>query len=913
MLYQTKNTISNSHSIYSSKLLPSNVSKKMQGIKRVIIFCLLTTILPIFLLVLPLYLRHNLYADVIYAVTESDVLEISDGVSTIFCSSHTLHTNGTINAFQMSHRPEITSNRVHLRLKKSMILPDDTLEYWGFYLLRGANVALSVCSRFPGASILVVKGERTLRTCGMLDHNKNKERSQGIFSPQARDHVKITFESNAHEINSKEIPTSILTSDNLKKLDEINHIPFSNSHDGIINDDDTLQESTDTIHPYFHQNVTKIDAEKTNNNTNQSNNHPQNTSDDKIVQRKRLTNSNIEINESIKHEREKQLTLLKKILENSGSDISAEENDLNDAIIQSHHHVRIKRNQEAVQPPALLNQGIKHGGNALRNFTDNDDSSVSSFEEGLLNCYEGNVLIAQEFEPSELCTNVSFLENSKYMQTRHNVAEDGYYYYIFYSDNDFVFNDIHAVFDIYKPAFQYENITKSCINETECTFPLSMLSSDRVIVEIPMKDGIDHEEDDFSLLISVSPPYDNFIKISCDAIGTRSFPSCYREWNMSYTSERSRNDDQWSGEPKNGPSEGEVPVYGGPSGMDPDGVIESNWEEVVESFDDMNLKEELLRGIYAYGFEKPSAIQQRAIVPCVKGLDVIAQAQSGTGKTATFSISILQQINTALNECQALILAPTRELAQQIQKVVIALGDFMHAQCHACIGGTNVREDMRKLEQGVHVVVGTPGRVFDMITRNSLRTNHIKLFVLDEADEMLSRGFKDQIYDVFKLLPNEVQVILLSATMPNDVLEVSKCFMRQPIRILVKKEELTLEGIKQFYVYVEREDWKFDTLCDLYDTLSITQAVIFCNTRRKVDWLTENMQARDFTVSAMHGDMEQRGRDLIMRQFRTGSSRVLITTDLLARGIDVQQVSLVINYDLPSNRENYIHRFTSQQ
>lgn len=152
------------------------------------------------------------------------------------------------------------------------------------------------------------------------------------------------------------------------------------------------------------------------------------------------------------------------------------------------------------------------------------------------------------------------------------------------------------------------------------------------------------------------------------------------------------------------------------------------------------------------------------------------------------------------------------------------------------------------------------------------------------------------------------QVILLSATMPSDVLDVSKCFMRNPIRILVKKEELTLEGIKQFFVYVEREDWKLETLCDLYDTLSITQAVIFCNTRRKVDWLTESMHKRDFTVSAMHGDMEQKERDLIMRQFRTGSSRVLITTDLLARGIDVQQVSLVINYDLPSNRENYIHR-----
>jgi len=367
-----------------------------------------------------------------------------------------------------------------------------------------------------------------------------------------------------------------------------------------------------------------------------------------------------------------------------------------------------------------------------------------------------------------------------------------------------------------------------------------------------------------------------------------------------------------SGEPRNDEwnsgREGGEGGYDGPAGMDPEGLIESNWEEVCENFDDMNLKEELLRGIYAYGFEKPSAIQQRAIVPCIKGFDVIAQAQSGTGKTATFSISILQQIDTGLRECQALILAPTRELAQQIQKVVMALGDYMGAQCHACIGGTSVREDMRKLESGQHIVVGTPGRVFDMISRKVLRTNDIKQFVLDEADEMLSRGFKDQIYDVFRHLSSEIQVILLSATMPSEVLEVTTRFMRSPIRILVKKEELTLEGIRQFYVAVEREEWKLDTLCDLYETLTITQAVIFCNTRRKVDWLTEKMHQRDFTVSAMHGDMDQKERDVIMREFRSGSSRVLITTDLLARGIDVQQVSLVINYDLPTNRENYIHR-----
>ncbi|GFU30500.1 eukaryotic initiation factor 4A-II [Nephila pilipes] len=348
--------------------------------------------------------------------------------------------------------------------------------------------------------------------------------------------------------------------------------------------------------------------------------------------------------------------------------------------------------------------------------------------------------------------------------------------------------------------------------------------------------------------------------------------------------------------------------YNGPPGMEPDGVIESNWEQVVDNFDDMNLREELLRGIYAYGFEKPSAIQQRAIMPCIQGFDSIAQAQSGTGKTATFSIAILQKIDTTLRECQALILAPTRELAQQIQKVVIALGDYLNALCHACIGGTNVREDIRKLELGVHVVVGTPGRVYDMISRKALRTDHIRIFVLDEADEMLSRGFKDQIYDVFTKMPSSIQVILLSATMPADVLEVTKKFMRNPVRILVKKEELTLEGIKQFYISVEREDWKLDTLCDLYETLTITQAVIFCNTRRKVDWLMEKMHSRDFTVSALHGDMDQKERDIIMREFRSGSSRVLITTDLLARGIDVQQVSLVINYDLPTNRENYIHR-----
>ncbi|KPP71573.1 eukaryotic initiation factor 4A-III-like [Scleropages formosus] len=281
--------------------------------------------------------------------------------------------------------------------------------------------------------------------------------------------------------------------------------------------------------------------------------------------------------------------------------------------------------------------------------------------------------------------------------------------------------------------------------------------------------------------------------------------------------------------------------------------------DVTPTFDTMGLREDLLRGIYAYGFEKPSAIQQRAIKQIIKGRDVIAQSQSGTGKTATFCISVLQCLDIQVRETQALILAPTRELAGQIQKVLLALGDFMNVQCHSCIGGTNVGEDIRKLDYGQHVVAGTPGRVFDMIRRRSLRTRAIKMLVLDEADEMLNKGFKEQIYDVYRYLPPATQVVLISATLPHEILEMTNKFMTDPIRILV-------------------------------------------------DWLTEKMREANFTVSSMHGDMPQKERDSIMKEFRSGASRVLISTDVWARGLDVPQVSLIINYDLPNNRELYIHR-----
>jgi ATP-dependent RNA helicase len=330
--------------------------------------------------------------------------------------------------------------------------------------------------------------------------------------------------------------------------------------------------------------------------------------------------------------------------------------------------------------------------------------------------------------------------------------------------------------------------------------------------------------------------------------------------------------------------------------------------EIVSSFDVMGLKEQLLRGVYQYGFEKPSAIQQRAIMPIITGRDVIAQAQSGTGKTSLIALTLCQIIDSGSPETQALVLSPTRELAIQTEKNILALGDFLKVKAHSCIGGKSIGEDLRKLEGAAQIVSGTPGRVFDMIQRRALRTRGIRTLVLDEADEMLTKGFREQIYDVYRYLPPETQVVLVSATLPHEVLEMTQKFMTDPVRILVKRDELTLEGIRQFFVAVEKEEWKFDTLCDLYDTLTITQAVIFCNTKRKVDWLTEKMRENNFTVSSMHGDMPQQERDEIMSQFRKGDTRVLITTDVWARGLDVQQVSLVINYDLPNNRENYIHR-----
>ena len=336
--------------------------------------------------------------------------------------------------------------------------------------------------------------------------------------------------------------------------------------------------------------------------------------------------------------------------------------------------------------------------------------------------------------------------------------------------------------------------------------------------------------------------------------------------------------------------------------------------EPVLTFDDMHLREALLRGIFAHGFEKPSPVQQLAIAPIVAGRDTVAQAQSGTGKTGAFSIALLQRLDIDAAPgapppaCQALVLAPTRELARQTRKVISALGEYMGAKAHLLVGGTSVREDLDILRAGVHVVVGTPGRVYDMVARGALRLDRVKLLVVDEADEMLNLGFKEQLMEIFSAgLAGDAQVALFSATLPPEALELTARFMRHPLRLLVPAEELKLEGIRQFRVDLGEGD-KADTLCDLFRTMSVTQTIVFCNTRARVSQLAEHMRARSFTVGVIHAELGAEERAAAMDAFVGGSTRVLIASGVLSRGVDVQSLSLVVNFDVCRDRSEYMHR-----
>lgn len=328
-----------------------------------------------------------------------------------------------------------------------------------------------------------------------------------------------------------------------------------------------------------------------------------------------------------------------------------------------------------------------------------------------------------------------------------------------------------------------------------------------------------------------------------------------------------------------------------------------------DNFEDeeLGLKGEILKGIYSYGYEKPSQIQRIAIKPIIDGHDIVVQSHSGTGKTATFIISLLQIVNENINHPQCIIVSNTRELADQTYKVFLNLSRYTNIKCNLCIGGDmQFKYNSENIKE--QVIIGTPGRISDLINKNIINTNNIKLIIIDEADDVLSNSFIKQVKRIFQKIPNESQVILISATIPQEMSSLFDNILKPDyLTILVKDDELTLDGIKQYYINID-ENHKVDALMDLYKFISIGQAIVYCNKKNKADELKEILTEKLFSVSVLHGDMIQKEREDIMNEFRIGKTRILITTDILSRGIDIQQVSLVINYDMPKYPQTYIHR-----
>jgi translation initiation factor 4A len=337
---------------------------------------------------------------------------------------------------------------------------------------------------------------------------------------------------------------------------------------------------------------------------------------------------------------------------------------------------------------------------------------------------------------------------------------------------------------------------------------------------------------------------------------------------------------------------------------------EINEYPLVQSWDEYNIKTELLRGIYAYGFENPSEIQKKAILPIINGRDILAQAQSGSGKTGTFSISTLQNIDVSLSATQAIIMAPTHELAKQISAVITNIGAFMEGLViKTMIGGTSIQQDAADIRSTPpHIIVGCAGRIYDMIIRKYVKVSNVKMLVLDEADEMLSKGFKDQIYNIFQHVNQNIQIVLFSATVPDDILNLSKKIMRKPVYITIKKEELNLECIKQYFIALNDDANKYDTLKDLFSIISVNQCIIYCNSVKRVIDLQSAMLKEGYSVCAIHSSMSKPERDEVFTKFRNGMFRVLISSNITARGIDVQQVSTVINFDIPKCVHTYLHR-----
>ena len=337
-------------------------------------------------------------------------------------------------------------------------------------------------------------------------------------------------------------------------------------------------------------------------------------------------------------------------------------------------------------------------------------------------------------------------------------------------------------------------------------------------------------------------------------------------------------------------------------------VFDSSYE--ISSWDELDIDPNILRGIYAYGYEKPSPIQRKAIRPIIAGKDIIGQAQSGTGKTATFSIGALSTVRVSDPTTQVLILSPTRELTMQTAKVITSIGCMIPGlKVQTVFGGSQIEDNNGFSSRNVpHIMCGCPGRVFDMIRRDKMTCRNLRLVIIDEADEMLSSGFKEQVYGIFQHFNNDIQVALFSATLPANIFAITDRLMRDPVRICVKAEHLTLEGLSQFYVAVDDDRQKYATLKHIFSYLTVSQCIIYCNSVKRVADLYDAMREDDFPVCCIHSSMDKGARETSIADFRNGKSRVLISSNVTARGIDIQQVSIVINFDVPKDIHTYLHR-----
>ena len=323
----------------------------------------------------------------------------------------------------------------------------------------------------------------------------------------------------------------------------------------------------------------------------------------------------------------------------------------------------------------------------------------------------------------------------------------------------------------------------------------------------------------------------------------------------------------------------------------------------------LSLKENILRGIYNYGYETPSSIQRKAIIPITKGKDIIAQSQSGTGKTGAYLIGALQHIQEDVSHTQAVVLLPTRELAIQTHKVCNELARYTRIKSYMLIGGTSLSDNIEFLKSNrPQIIIGCVGRIHDMIQRNLLYLDTCKLFIMDEADEMLSIGFKSHIQNIFSYLHQDVQVLLFSATLPLSIKEITSKFMRDPVEILVEAPQLSLDGIQQYKLFTQNDHQKYEYIKSIFRSITMSQCIIYCNSVKRVCDLYDAMKEDEFPVTFIHSNMNYRERQRCFNQFLHGKYRILISSDLTARGIDIQQISLVINFDIPFDKHVYIHR-----